>query len=401
MPDTPDLPDFQSARFLREHTRAILDFYEPVARDPDGGFFQNFRDDGAVYDAANRHLVSSTRFVFNYAQAYRRGYGAHYRVWARHGLEYLESHHRLPATGHYGWTHGAARDDRAMAYGQAFVILAYAHARMAEVIDGDKEIARVFSLLEECFYEPTHRAYADERSSDLKTLHPYRGQNANMHLCEALLAAHQATDERAYLDRAETLARRFAGEMAAAADGLIWEHYKTDWSLDWEYNKDKPDDLFKPWGFQPGHQAEWAKLLLQLNDIAPDDWHVERARALFGKAMAEGWDAKHGGLVYGFAPDGAFADANKYFWVHAEAFAAAYRLHAATGDERSLDWYKKIWRWSWRFLVDHDHGAWYRVVRRDGGKIDDKKSPMGKVDYHTLGACWDALDVMDAIGERG
>ena len=36
--------------------------------------------------------------------------------------------------------------------------------------------------------------------------------------------------------------------------------------------------------------------------------------------------------------------------------------------------------------------SWYRVVNREGQKIDNQKSPMGKVDYHTLGACWDVLD---------
>lgn len=394
------MPEFQSRRFLRAHTQAILDFYQPVARDPAGGFFQNFRDDGSVYDAVNRHLVSSTRFVFNYAQAFRRGYGEHYRDWARAGLDYLEQRHRVAAHGHhahYGWAHGTKRDDRALAYGQAFVMLAYAHAHIAEVVDGRRQIAQVFDLLEECFYEPAYSAYADERSEDLGALHPYRGQNANMHLCEALLAAFEATGEQAYLDRADSLARRFAGEMARQAGGLIWEHYTTDWALDWQYNQDKPDDLFKPWGFQPGHQAEWAKLLLQLHNHAPDDWFVERAKALFDTAMAKGWDGEHGGIVYGFAPDGAFADANKYFWPHAEAIAAAYRLFAATRDAAYLQWYEKIWRFSWRYLVDHEHGAWFRVVKRDGGKISDKKSPMGKVDYHTLGACWDVLDAMDTM----
>jgi mannose/cellobiose epimerase-like protein (N-acyl-D-glucosamine 2-epimerase family) len=30
-----------------------------------------------VFDPHSRHLVSSTRFVFNYSEAYRRGLGSH------------------------------------------------------------------------------------------------------------------------------------------------------------------------------------------------------------------------------------------------------------------------------------------------------------------------------------
>lgn len=383
---------FDTREFLQTHTESILAFYEPVVRDPKGGFFQNFRDDGSVYDPVNRHLVSSTRFVFNYAEAYRRGYGEHYADWARMGLKYLETHHRVDATGHFGWMHGDELDNTAMAYGQAFVILAYSHAHLAGLTDGTAAIAAVHQLLDEQFYEPEHRAYADERSADLQTLDPYRGQNANMHLCEAYIAAYRATQDPIYFDRANSLARRFAGELAGVSGGLIWEHYDADWNPDWQYNIDKPDDLFKPWGFQPGHQNEWAKLLLQLNALKPDSWYVERAKALFDDAVEKGWDSEFGGLVYGFAPTGEFADAQKYFWVQAESIAAAYRLHKVTGEAQYLDWYNRIWQYSWDKLVDHQYGAWFRVVGRDGSKISDEKSPMGKVDYHTLGACWDVMD---------
>lgn len=388
------MANFLSTDFLEKHTQSILDFYETVVRDPNGGFYQNFLDDGTVFDAVNKHLVSSTRFVFNYAEAYRRGYGEHYADWAKDGIQFLEEKHKVATTDHYGWMLGDHVDNTAMAYGQAFVILAYAHAHMAGVVDGRDKIVQIDQLLQSYFYQPEFRAYADERSDDLQQLSPYRGQNANMHLCEAYIAAYRATNEALYLERADSLARRFAGELADIAGGLIWEHYDTQWNPDWEYNIDKPDDLFKPWGFQPGHQTEWTKLLLQLNQLRPDTWYVQRARALFDSAMNKGWDTEYGGLVYGFAPDGTFADANKYFWVHAESLAAAYRLYKVTGEQQYLDWYERIWQFSWEFLIDHTHGAWYRIVARDGSKLTNEKSPMGKVDYHTLGACWDVLDSM-------
>ena len=65
--------DFASRDFLNDHVHSILQFYEPMVIDVDGGFFQNFLDDGSIFDHTSRHLVSSTRFVFNYAEAYRRG----------------------------------------------------------------------------------------------------------------------------------------------------------------------------------------------------------------------------------------------------------------------------------------------------------------------------------------
>ena len=58
------------------------------------------------------------------------------------------------------------------------------------------------------------------------------------------------------------------------------------------------------------------------------------------------------------------------------------------------DDYLRLWDWSWRHLVDHENGAWFRIVSREGAWVEPYKSPAGKVDYHTMGACWDVLSVM-------
>lgn len=388
----PDLPDFTSKAFLNQHVQWILAFYEPTVRANDGGFHQCFRDDGSVYDSGMRHLVSSTRFVFNYATAYRLYGTEYYRDWAGDGLDFLVREHRQDS-GHYAWVieNGQVTDNRAMAYGHAFVMLAAASCLQAGIAHASPIIDEVWEFMESYFWDEKTGAYADERDGTLAVLDPYRGQNANMHMCEALIAAYEATRQQRYLDRATHLARRFTIELAAINDGLIWEHYDTNWQCDMQYNIDKPDDLFKPWGFQPGHQVEWSKLLMMLNAHAPEKVWVTRAIELYQAAMKQGWDHQHEGLVYGFAPDGEFADTHKYFWVHAEAFAAAWRLYRHTGEPSYLDDYQRLWKYSWAHLIDHEQGAWFRIRNRDGSAFDQLKSPPGKTDYHTMGACWDVL----------
>jgi len=399
---TPAFPDFTDSSFLQSHTRFILDFYQDRVVAENGGFYQAFRDDGSIYDPAIRHLVSSTRFVFNYANAARRYQSDEYRLWAANGLTYLQTAHRQNNAS-YAWVVSADKDgqisisdDRAMAYGHAFVMLAAASAVEASIEGAGEIIDDVWDFMETQFWEPSHGAYADERTGKLDVLDGYRGQNANMHSCEALLAAYRVTENDRYLQRAIQLAEKFAFTLAESTQGLIWEHYQSDWSADMTYNIDKPDDLFKPWGFQPGHQLEWSKLLLQINEVNANPRWLEKAAFLFNEAISRGWDTEHGGLVYGFAPDGSFCDSHKYFWVHAEAFAAAWRLYKVTGEQTYLDHYKRIWEWSWNYLIDHQQGAWFRIRNRDGSAFDDLKSPPGKTDYHTMGACWDVLDVTAA-----
>lgn len=396
---TPVTPSFDSAAFLRQHVDSILRFYEPRALDPRGGFYHYFKDDGHVYDREHRHLVSATRFVFNWAQAHRHTARQPYLQWTAHALAHVEQFKIQTGSqqGLYAWTvrSGVIEDATVFAYGQAFVLLAKAYAYTVGLCDA-KDVLAAFEQMNEAFWCEADMAYADEISPK-GVLMPYRGQNANMHICEACLSAYQATDDQRYWQRAQQLIERFAFDLASHAGGLVWEHYNSDWTPDWDYNRGKTDNIFKPWGFQTGHQTEWAKLILIAHQFEPQARYLQRAMELHHGAYTHGWDRTFGGLMYGFGLDHEPFDRHKYFWVQAESFASAWRLWKLTGDEVFLKHYKDIWQWSWQYLVDHTHGAWYRIVSPSGEKIEDTKSPAGKTDYHTMGACW---DVMHCINEK-
>jgi mannose/cellobiose epimerase-like protein (N-acyl-D-glucosamine 2-epimerase family) len=401
------LPDFHSRSTLLQHIRHTRQFYDPRCVDPSGGFYHFYKDDGAIYDARTRHLVSSTRFVFNFSMAWRQFQEPADRERVLHGLRFLRDAHRNPETGGYAWTldwndgQKKVTDDTNHCYGLAFVLLAYAHAVMAGVDEARAWLDETYDLMERRFWEPAHGLYADEASGDWATVFPYRGQNANMHACEAMLAAFDATGDVRFLARAETLAHNITVRQAALYGNLVWEHYDSGWSVDPDYNRDDKTNIFRPWGYQPGHLTEWAKLLLLLerhrDHLAGDaEWLAPRAVQLFDAALLRAWDPDHGGICYGYAPDGSICDGDKYFWVQAESFAAAALLAVRTGNPAYWDWYDRIWAYSWAHFVDHDHGAWYRILGRDNRKLTDEKSPAGKTDYHTMGACYDVLHALEA-----
>jgi len=389
--------DFFSRGFLTGHIQDTLAFYHPRCIDHSrGGFFHYFRNDGSIYDTESRHLVSSSRFIFNYAMAGAFFDNDEYRDAARHGLAFLRHCHRDDQTGGYAWTlTGCEADDRTNhCYGLAFVLLAYATALKAGLGEARAWLDETFELMEQHFWSERDGLYRDEISADWQQISPYRGQNANMHSCEALIAAYEATQDSRFLDRALRLAENICVRQAAKADGLIWEHYDSDWNPDWDYNRDNPRHLFRPWGFQTGHLTEWAKLLLILRRHRPEEWMLPRARELFDVAMQNGWDNEHGGLMYGFAPDNNICDSDKYFWVQAESFAAAALLADASGEPVYREWYRRIWQYAWEHMVDHRYGAWFRILDRQNNRYDDLKSPAGKTDYHTMGACYEVLNLL-------
>ena len=391
-------PEFRSASFLRQHMADIVEFYRPNAMDPRGGYHHNYFDDGQIFEADKKHLVSSCRMIFNFCAAQEISGDSRFEIFWQHGLRFLREHHWQNERQGYVWTFadGKPEDETNHCYGLAFVMLAYAACLMRGEESARADIFHTYELLEKHFWQPEAQLYADEISPDWSRTTEYRGQNANMHCCEALLFAYEATQDDQFLDRAYQLAQTIAVQQADKGEGLIWEHFDSQLNVDWNYNKDDPKNLYRPWGFQPGHQTEWTKLLVMLHKHRPESWMIDRAKALFDQAVETAWDNQQGGLFYGFDPQKQICDDDKYFWVQAESFAAAALLAEATGEDQYWDWYNRLWEYSWNHFVDHEHGAWFRLLTADNQKTSNRKSEAGaKCDYHTLGSCLIALQVIE------
>ena len=249
---TANLSAPYSKAFLLKHCQSILDFYDPRVVDETGGYYHNYFDNGDVFAPGFRQLVSSARIIVNYARASLIFDNPKYKQIAIHGLEYLENVHWQKESQSYAWTlEGHTPQDMTQQnYGYAFVLLAYAAIQKAGIKDVRDKIERTFVLMDERFWQPEFGLYADEISED-GILSDYRGQNSNMHACEAMISAFEATGDDTYFKRAQTIAHNVTQRQASMTDGLVWEHYTTDFQTDWEYNKDDPKNLYRPWGSNP------------------------------------------------------------------------------------------------------------------------------------------------------
>jgi mannose/cellobiose epimerase-like protein (N-acyl-D-glucosamine 2-epimerase family) len=205
-----------------------------------------------------------------------------------------------------------------------------------------------------------------------------------------MLAAHEATGEQRYLDRGREIAYSLTVELAAEHDGRLWEHYTEEWDHDMEYNRDKPDDLFRPWGYQPGHHIEWAKLLSVLARDTDTDWALERAEELFDIAIKDGRDDEYGGFYYNFDPDGEPIVDDKYGWLVAEGIGAAAALYERTSDDRYLDWYDRFWEYAQEHLTAPG-GNFYTKLTRKNKPYDTSDGPAVEPGYHPIGACFEGL----------
>mgnify|MGYP000047092398 CR=1 FL=1 len=386
--------NFRSQEFLLEHVKTSLNFYQEHGVDPNGGFYQTLNQKGEVFDTGLKQLVSSARMTFNYTLAKRFFKDDQYDVLIQHGIDFVEKAHFDKENEAYHWILDGEKvlDTDNYAYGFAFIILMYSGAYEAGFESAKAGIEKTFATMEKHLWQEEFGLYADQSSGDWSRVNSYRGQNANMHACEAMIAAFEATNDEKYLDRAVLIAENICLRNTKYTDGYIWEHYDSDWQVDWDYNKDDPRNLYKPWGYQPGHFIEWTKLLLLIRRHRNLDWLLPQAKMLFDVSVEKAWDKEEGGFFYGFGPDDSICDDEKYFWVHAEAFAGAALLADALDDESYWQIYDQIWEYSWGKFCESSHGPWLRLLDRSGKNINEMiASPGAKIEYHPIAAACEVL----------
>jgi len=386
---------------LYRHARAVLGTYYPECIDHRyGGYVLQFDEaDRHVYDGRAKHLVGTARAVHNFSAGVLLDGPDWCRSAAAHGLEFLADGHWDDENEGYDWLLAGREttDADRYAYGHAFVVLAAARAHEAGLPGAREELERAVGVMEERFRDGDgdDPRYADQAAPDWSSVAAYRGQNANMHACEALLAAYESTGEERYLERSLDVARAVTG---LAEDGRLWEHYTADWEPDYSREQTALGDRFGPWGYQPGHHAEWAKLCCLLADHDDAAWLRERARRLFDTAV--GWWLEDGGFPYTVDRDGNPTDATVYGWPVAEAIGASAVLADRGGDgsgrdrEEYLEWYDRLWRYAEANLINRKYGTWYQRRTADGER-DPEGGPTVEPGYHPVSNALVARRVLD------
>ena len=195
-------------RWLLQQADGLFDFFQTAAINPKGGFYDLSRDGKPLStDNPARGIHASARMVHCYAIGDLLGRPGAADV-VDHGMRYLWERHRDEKNGGYFWQANdtGAADPSKQGYGHAFVLLAASSAKTIGHPLADRMLADITEVIETRFWEKAHGAIAEEFSADWQPVPGYRGQNSNMHLTEALMAAFEATGERHYLDKATSIA---------------------------------------------------------------------------------------------------------------------------------------------------------------------------------------------------
>jgi sulfoquinovose isomerase len=377
--------------WLLGQAQALFDFFGRNLFNPSGGFFP-LDDDGMPlpvkpgHAGAERQIHDTARMVHCYAIAHMLGFPGADRI-VDHGMTFLWRRHRDQQAGGYFWAVDDEQPTNAtkQAYGHGFVLLAASSAKVVGHPDANRLIADITDVLHTRFWDKSVGATTEEYAADWQPLGNYRGQNSNMHLTEATMAAFEATGDRTYLGMAESIASLIIDRHAREQGWRVAEHFDSNWQVDRNY---AGDPMFRPQGTTPGHALEWSRLLVQLWELGgrKHGWMKDAAKQLFHNTTEIGWDRETGGFYYTLDWEDRPDQSDRFWWPCAEGIAAAAVLASVDPDPRFEEWYRRIWGFVTDHFIDHERGGWYPEL--GPGLKPVNRVFVGKPDlYHAFQAC--------------
>ena len=300
---------------------------------------------------------------------------------------FLWNGHRDAKNGGYFWGVGedGPSDPQKQAYGHAFVLLAASSAKVVGHPDADRLLADVSEVLRTRFWEKAHGAVAEEFDADWTPISNYRGQNSNMHLTEALMAAFEATGDKTYLEMAESIATLVIAEARRGERLARCRAFQRELGARPRLCQRRRVSPLRH------HARSFARMdaaaAAALGARRPPAWLAARCRQ---GALSTAPSRRAGTPSAAASTTRSTGTASRGSGTAcggrcAEGIGAAAFLNAIDGAREYEDWYRRIWDFAANQLIDREHGGWRTEAVDPSGKPGLFE---GKPDlYHALQAC--------------
>jgi mannose/cellobiose epimerase-like protein (N-acyl-D-glucosamine 2-epimerase family) len=316
-----------------------------------GGFYERIALDGSSLDDPRRARVQP-RQIYAFAQAPALGWHGNAREIVEAGTAFFLKHYRRD-DGLYRTLvapDGTVLDNSAVLYDQAFALLGFAAAR--RLLGPDPALDDAATDLFDTLYSQLKRV-GPGFYSGLPVRFPLLS-NPHMHLFEATLAWCDISTEPGW----QTLANEL-GELALArfidpVSGALRESFDEAWA---------PVPGIEGRRVEPGHQFEWAWLLLRWR---PENASVARHAALRLIDIGEQAGVHRGVAIDALLDDLTPLDAGARLWPQTERLKASALAASITGEARYWGSAAAAANGLLRYFDTPTAGLWYDSLSAEG-----------------------------------
>jgi mannose-6-phosphate isomerase len=334
-----------------------------------GGFHESLTLQGEPTGAQRRARVQP-RQIFAFSKAPRMGWNEGAARVVSHGLTYFLTRYRRQ-DGLFRTVvapDGSPIDDRPVLYDQAFALLAFAAA--PAVLGPSFDLPGEGEQLRLAVLSQFHRPGGGFNSLASPGL-PLQS-NPHMHLLESALAWFQASGLPAWRALADEIGELALRHFIDAQSGGLRENFDDAWA---------PVQGVAGRIVEPGHQFEWAWMLLNWNGPWREDARKAARRLI---EIGENYGVYNGVAVNALLDDFSIHEASARLWPQTErlrAVALAARLFGGAG----------YWKMTvaaaaglQRYLKTPLPGVWYDQLLPNGEFVEGPV-PAGNL-YHIVGA---------------
>jgi mannose/cellobiose epimerase-like protein (N-acyl-D-glucosamine 2-epimerase family) len=307
---TPHQPDANALlpEWVEWFWAAFLPAWINRARDTQGyGFFDLLDENAQATEQNRRTVLAQARLLFTFSHLALTSNKPIYMEAARVARDALSIFRKEPglycrARTRSGEPTGDVNDDLALSYDQSFVILGLSTWSQLNINDNvDSELEACWLAIANTLTDSTTGLLLehDGVSDPAQTGAPNRAQNPHMHLYEAALQAFEMTDNRAWLERAQSMRAKGIEYFYDQPSGTITEFLTPDLkTLPGREGERR----------EVGHQCEWAWLLHREIELGGD--HTIKTVADRLLAFADNHGFASTGVMQGAAFDAVSYDAN-------------------------------------------------------------------------------------------
>ena len=323
-----------------------------------GGFQEKVAMDGTAVPLPKRARVQP-RQIYAFGKAKALGWAGDAEGAVRHGVDFYMANYRRP-DGLFRTLvspEGRALDESVVFYDQAFALLGLNTAYLKLGQDGAYvDMAR--QLISTWSKTRKHPVIGFEEAAPRVV--PL-GSNPHMHLFESCQAWFEADPEGPWGDLADEIARLALTYLIDSKSGALREFFDGNWQ-----------PMLGQQGriVEPGHQFEWAWLLMRWGAVRGDDKIIKAALRLVEIGETFGTDDR-GVAFFSLLDDFTPLDKKARLWAQTERLKAHCLAAELTGEQKHWDLAVAAVQGLDKFLEVPVAGLWRDILNPDGSFVEE------------------------------
>ena len=383
------------------------------------GFYGQMRGDGTLVPEADKGCILNARILWSFSAAYRVLRKPDYLMAATRAKDYILEHFIDKIYGGAYWSldaEGNPLDTKKQFYAIGFVIYGLTEYTRAT---GDPEAfdyaIRLYDCIEQHSWDPQYGGYieactrewetiADMRLSDLDANYP-KSQNTHLHIIEPytnlfrlmqqrpeLMQGHPCplATEESWGDvslRVEKSLRQLINIFCDKILNPETHHLDLFFDMDWTRGAG--------WLESYGHDIECSWLMHEAALVLGDKQVLQKVEPivrLVAKASEKGLNAD-GSMTHEANLDTGHVDADRHWWVQAEAVVGFLNIYQHFGDTEALQHGLHCWQYIKDNLIDWKNGEWYWSRDPEGNiNLKDDHAGFWKCPYHNSRMCLEIIE---------